>query len=196
MEAYKLVKVTNIQKKYGRLTVLREYRSKYPGGRTCRRLECICDCGNITNPTKEKVVRGETQSCGCLRKETYKKWADNRKLEHGEAASNQVYEVYRKCAESRNYVFNLSKSEFLDIITSPCIYCGSSLDNELNRYDFNGSFKYTGIDRYDNSVGYTLENSVPCCKICNRIKTNMDVNFVFNHINKMIDNSHLWRINV
>lgn len=30
-----------------------------------------------------------------------------------------------------------------------------------------------GIDRVDSSIGYTIQNSVPCCKICNYAKHNL-----------------------
>ena len=29
-----------------------------------------------------------------------------------------------------------------------------------------------GIDRVDNNIGYTEENTVPCCEFCNRAKLN------------------------
>jgi hypothetical protein len=38
-----------------------------------------------------------------------------------------------------------------------------------------GIYTYNGIDRVDNSKGYTPENTVPCCKICNKIKGTGDV---------------------
>ena len=34
----------------------------------------------------------------------------------------------------------------------------------------NGDYIYNGIDRLDNSVGYTKENCVPCYKMCNYAK--------------------------
>jgi len=30
-----------------------------------------------------------------------------------------------------------------------------------------------GVDRVDNTKGYTKENCVPCCKICNRLKSDL-----------------------
>lgn len=59
-------------------------------------------------------------------------------------------------AKKRGLVFDLT----LEYIThflwkKPCHYCG---DEAL------------GIDRVDNTVGYTPGNSVPCCKTCNLMK--------------------------
>lgn len=33
---------------------------------------------------------------------------------------------------------------------------------------------YNGIDRKNSSEGYTLGNSLPCCRVCNRAKSDMD----------------------
>jgi len=180
-------------KKYGRLTVIKEYKTRTKSGRSQRRFLCLCDCGKETDVEKGKILAGITKSCGCLREETYKKWADNRRLGFGESAMNQVYGVYKKSAVIRGHEFLLTKDDFLEIVTKPCIYCGSSLSNMLDKKDGYGSFKYTGIDRYDNNLGYTKENSVPCCSICNRIKTNLSIDFMYNHLQKIIKNHNIWQ---
>lgn len=55
----------------------------------------------------------------------------------------------------------------------------------------NGAYTYNGIDRVDNNKGYTITNSVPCCKDCNFAKRDMThdefiawVTRVFNFTNK------------
>lgn len=52
-----------IGKKYGRLTVINEYKkgSKY----IC---DCKCDCGNTVSVQKSNLLFGHTKSCGCLQK--------------------------------------------------------------------------------------------------------------------------------
>ena len=34
-------------------------------------------------------------------------------------------------------------------------------------------FNYNGIDRKDSNLGYTNENCVPCCKVCNNGKRDL-----------------------
>lgn len=47
-----------------------------------------------------------------------------------------------------------------------------------NRFN-NGDFVYNGIDRIDSSHGYTKDNIVTCCKICNKMKMDMSLdNFI------------------
>lgn len=53
-------------------------------------------------------------------------------------------------------VWTLSVSSYKKLIAQSCEYCGYSLP-------VTGS----GLDRLDNSKGYTLNNVTPCCTICN-----------------------------
>lgn len=65
----------------------------------------------------------------------------------------------------------LTLERFAILITQPCSYCGD-----------NGK---VGIDRIDNSQGYTTENSTPCCKICNFMKKTMTKEDFLKHITKI-----------
>jgi hypothetical protein len=59
-------------------------------------------------------------------------------------------------AKKRGLVFELTLEHITHFLwKKPCQYCG---DEAL------------GIDRVDNTVGYTVANSVPCCKTCNLMK--------------------------
>jgi len=75
-------------------------------------------------------------------------------------------------ATRRNYVVSISLNEFSEVVSNPCLYCGESE-------------KKIGVDRIDNSKGYTLENSAPCCKVCNTMKLAMTVDEFFKHIKKI-----------
>lgn len=152
----------------------------------------VCECGSTVIESISRVKSGHKSSCGCLANEYRKAFVESIKKPFGVAALNECYGAYQKSAKLRNYEFTLSIDNFLDIIVKPCIYCGDSLGQVKRNRSNNGVFRYTGIDRYDNSGGYTIENSVPCCRICNRIKTDMEVDFMKNHIEKMISNKDIW----
>lgn len=64
---------------------------------------------------------------------------------------------YRGSAKKRNYSWELTDEEAAVLFSLPCEYCG-------------GSDKDSGIDRKDNSLGYTTDNVVACCSICNFAK--------------------------
>jgi hypothetical protein len=64
----------------------------------------------------------------------------------------------RKAAE-RRIPFKLTLEGFSDLVKDPCRYCGAAL-----------SATGSGLDRKDSYLGYTLDNCVPCCTVCNRIR--------------------------
>ena len=76
----------------------------------------------------------------------------NRKI--GGRYKHGVYKA-KRCNQS----WELTKEQYVKIIDSPCVYCGGKL-NETG----------SGLDRKDSDLGYTVENVVPCCGPCNRIK--------------------------
>ena len=52
--------------RYGLLTVIQEVSAYIsPSGRTHRRLELQCDCGQVTRTTLAVLRRGDAKSCGC-----------------------------------------------------------------------------------------------------------------------------------
>lgn len=157
---------------FGELLVLEDYPKKMPY-RSRRYLKCKCSCGKITEIEKSKVLRGHTKSCGHLQTEMRHNLGALNRLSYGEATANETYECYKKNALKRNYEFKLTKEEFKILVTQPCFYCGREKTQEKRDKQNNGSFKYTGIDRYDNSKGYTTDNCVPCCKTCNMMKGTM-----------------------
>ena len=71
----------------------------------------------------------------------------------------RYYKSYINCAIKRDYEFKLNFEEFCNLVEQKCFYCHHHVLTETN-----------GIDRVDNSKGYTRENTVSCCEKCNRIK--------------------------
>lgn len=59
-----------------------------------------------------------------------------------------------------------------------CNYCDSeplsvATNGKRPETKAHNKYIYNGLDRKDNSTGYTLENVVPCCKMCNNSKKNL-----------------------
>lgn len=75
-----------------------------------------------------------------------------------------LYKGYKRRCQRANTYFDLTLDEFNAITKKFCGYC------ERPPVQRQGSYLYNGIDRSDNSRGYTYDNSVPCCWECNRIK--------------------------
>lgn len=98
------------------------------------------------------------------------------KLDEYKKSPHVRYGVYKRNAKHRNWQFNLSEDDFIEISAQPCIYCGEYSDTYNNE-------PFNGIDRIDSSIGYEKDNCVPCCATCNRMKMDLKVD---DWINKMI----------
>lgn len=124
---------------------------------------CQCDCGNVVLKVAGNLQTGHSKSCGCLTK-----------FPPGLGAKRRVLSTYRQSAKARNIPFLLTDEEFLTLTQQNCFYCGAPPTRSVlaAHPTFNGTFIYNGIDRIDNSrrIGYTKENSVPCCLTCNKAK--------------------------
>ena len=154
--------------RYGRLLVLEDLGT-YNSGECL--LGCKCDCGNMVAVKSRGVLEKKVVSCGCKNLERLKTMGGLNKMELGQSSFNQIFYNYKKSAKKRGYNFDLSEAQFRDIAEKECKYCGSHRGTKA--YSSKGTFGhyfYTGIDRVDNTKGYTIENSVPCCKQCNIAK--------------------------
>ena len=132
-----------------------------------------CDCGNEKELCPSDVFKKRNNpkikgilSCGC---NTKKLMSDQKRKPDGEAALNSLYASYRRtCAFHRGHEFNLTLIEFKNITSSNCFYCGKEPSQfKKSRLAF---YQYNGIDRVDNTKGYTIENTVPACQECNSLK--------------------------
>ena len=128
--------------------------------------KCQCDCEeeNIIIASLGYLRSGRIKSCGCFRRH---------RLPFGVSAFNRLLNTYQRRAKQKNIVFALSKEEFTNLTKQNCFYCGCEpLQCAPGAKRNYGEYVYNGIDRLDNSIGYTKENSVPCCGFCNVAKNN------------------------
>jgi hypothetical protein len=172
------IKENLIGKRFGRLSVID--RIKQPN-HTRSIWKCLCDCGNETLLHTGHLTNNNTKSCGCYNKELGRqKVIDGiigpQPKERGYAAMYYLYDIYRRNAKKRNYCWDLTIEDFQDITSRNCYYCGVEPQQISLKRKGNGHYMYNGIDRKDNNVGYTLQNSMPCCGICNRAKMSLDYN--------------------
>lgn len=167
--------------RFGRLEVMGvdSIRKNKSGKKLCF-YKVKCDCGKELTMNGGNLKRGGSSSCGCLRKEVMS-------LPHGDASINHMYRQYRSRSKKKNHSFDLSIEKFTEIILKDCFYCGESpkLSTEIIKRSMNGIVPRNGIDRVDNSLGYTIDNSVPCCKICNIMKMTLGVDSFLSHIEKI-----------
>ncbi len=74
------------------------------------------------------------------------------------------YKTYVNSAKKRGIPFDLTPEQCQILFNDPCVYCC----NQINDTNLNG------IDRFQNDQGYTIENCVSCCEMCNFLKGQLD----------------------
>lgn len=110
-------------------------------------------CRKITRKDSYKYRTLEQQKSDCQRSAEYQ-----RKTISGRAIV--MLKSYRTSDRNKNREFDLTKDWLINnIIDKPCFYC-------------NDNYR-TGCDRLDNKIGHTMENCIPCCSVCNTVRSDI-----------------------
>ena len=156
-------RINLLGQRFGRLLIIGESNKRNRDGNIY--WICQCDCGTIKNISSQSLRRKATTSCTCFWKEKYKK-------EYGESSFNNIFRVYSNHSKRKMLEFHLSRDIFRQLLQSNCFYCNCPPSNKSIRSNrSHGAYIYNGIDRVDNNLGYTIDNCVPCCSMCNRMKS-------------------------
>lgn len=139
---------------------------------------CRCECGTerIFNGTDLRLKVSKHKKCSCNR---------SHDLSHGMAAFNELFYGYKHAARSRGHEYLLSKDETFNLVSSNCYYCNEPPSQIRFQKTNRGSFIYNGIDRVDNLKGYSVDNCVACCKICNYAKRNLKIDDFKNWVTRI-----------
>jgi hypothetical protein len=166
-------RINLIGKRFGSLVVIsRTHHDK----KNKAQWSCQCDCGNMTIATGHDLRRGHRKSCGCkffLRKD--------------DTTCRSLWSTYKSLATKRGYSFELPYELFKETTQKDCYYCGKNPEQVLKgKKEWYSDFVYNGIDRFDNSKGYTPTNIVPCCVLCNRFKSSLNIDVFLGHCEKIM----------
>lgn len=153
-------------RKFGKLTVVGRAASDVFRGAKRQRIvawDCLCDCGRSVTVDRSSLKNGNTTSCRC----TWRK----RDTDKGEQFWLRVTYRYMSDAKKRGLEWRLTDEQAVEMLGKPCAYCGAA--PEIRTYgkgERERSGLANGIDRVDNSSGYSMLNCVPCCPECNMSK--------------------------
>lgn len=120
--------------------------------------KCKCTCGAETIVRRSSLIRGRTQSCGCLKKDA----TLQRNTKHGHSGERLFmvwYSMNNRCYNPQSINFNRYGARNIDI-------CDEWRDNYeafrdwalANGYDENAPRGQCTIDRIDNDKGYSPDN--------------------------------------
>lgn len=137
-----------------------------------------CSCGKQKEMLATTLNHTKVQSCGHQR--------GFRTLPDNAAAINLRFYQYKKNAIKMSREFSLTQLQFKTFLLGECTYCGSPPSSVVKaRGKHQKGFYYNGVDRVDNEKGYTIDNCVTCCTICNLMKRKMSVISFIDHVKKI-----------
>ena len=145
---------------------------------------CTCDCGNSKVVVSDNLSSGKSKSCGCLKVEFLARSGNQYGLsaDRESALIKVQYSHIKRRNKQLGHIECMPLSTFAKLIKSPCRYCGIGSSKEIeDRLNESKSkkrmsdhiLKCNGIDRINSDLGYTVDNSTPCCKLCNFAKHTM-----------------------
>lgn len=120
-------------------------------------------------------IKGITLTCNICRTSNKIQDLKRDKANRNKLERERVYYNYTKWAKNRNLDFNIERTDFENLIKMNCYYCNILQENGMN-----------GLDRIDPNIGYTKENCVSCCQMCNYIKMKDDIDDFKNRIEHIL----------
>lgn len=167
---------------------------------------CLCDCGKECLASSNNLRTGHKKSCGHLMTNHSIKLGKERAkhiLENGYSNANfgKVYNEYKGRKPRKGTVrynrpareWHLTPDQAYNLFTGNCHYCGCK-PCRVQSWKKSGTspgvpdFVYNGIDRKDNLLGYTPENSVSCCTTCNFMKGEIDYDSFVEYVRRIYMN--------
>lgn len=144
-------------------------------------------CNMITTMRKDAITNTNAKVCINCKSNGVKPSTD--------VALNVFMSIYKTGAKNRGFDWDLTNKQFEKITKQNCYFCGSKPieQKSLERYyheSIKDRIKFNGIDRLDSNLGYTEDNCVPCCTMCNRMKLDYTENDFLNHISKILEHQN------
>lgn len=156
----------------GVLTCIEDLGMKDVKGKKHHMLKAKCSrCGSTTEIRAERITSNTytPQSCSNCVNSLYKEIADN-KFAKTRKFRRRYHSILGN-AKGRGIKVSLTEEQIADILKQECYYCGKP--------------NADGIDRVDSTKDYTIDNVVPCCGICNRMKNKYSLSTFLDRVYKI-----------
>jgi hypothetical protein len=168
--------------RFNKWTVLEEF-PKRTGNRSRMMVRVCCECGQEAVLAKSAVMGGKTKGCIKCRE----RHPQVRLRATGtERAFLNVWNSYLVRSRRKGIPFELNKEQFRALIIQDCFYCDEPPSNTLRAItEWGQDMIYNGIDRYEPEKGYVEGNCLPCCKYCNRMKSDLSFDDFFERVGRL-----------
>ena len=135
---------------------------------------CSCKCGTEKIIMASGLLTGGSQSCGCRQKDLARELGRQHAIcqakNSGSIAARQLFSRYKGDEKKRSLEFDLPFEVAMRLFVDDCHYCGQKPSRVNYIARSKSAFTYNGIDRVDNTKGYSTDNCVTCCLKCNECK--------------------------
>ncbi len=141
---------------------------------------CQCKCGKTKEVYACSLKSRSTKTCGSTecRRIVYPR---------RNPAKTHVLYNYKSNAKDRKIAWELSDETFYRLTQQNCRYCGTPPMTERRADGW--VYVYNGVDRVVNELGYTEENAVSCCQVCNYAKRTLSEYQFLNWVTKVYHHS-------
>ena len=149
-------------------------------GKMCTGYQCSkhwCPLTDFSKSNGKRCYDGLRARCKDCRKIFYEvnKEPILGKMQSKSQSLEGKFIVYKRNSKANIREFKLTFDEFCLLCTQPCYYC-----DEIQ-------LPFNGVDRMGSNKGYTLNNCVPCCSMCNKMKMEFSVDNFDNKCKKIVD---------
>lgn len=150
---------------------------KYDNNRTMYLVKC--DCGD-ERWVRTDILRKNKNGCNNCFSSGIRKSGEGHSI-------NSAWKSLRSNAKNRSIPVEITKDDFVRIAKQNCFYCGEEPKEKVyyDQPEWSIPARLNGIDRVDNTRGYTLDNVVSACHTCNRGKMDLSLQEFKNWIIKL-----------
>ncbi len=155
---------------FGRLTVVAWAGYKRRAGSRIANWICTCSCGKRRTVAATDLNGNHLHSCGCYIRENCRRVGKSARLADQLGEKRCLFRANKRGAAQRGYTWSLSFDEFCHLTAERCSYCHVEPSRTSVLSEWSLPLTYNGVDRLDNSQGYTVDNCVTACSSCNFAK--------------------------
>lgn len=131
-----------------------------------KRWLCLCtSCNTDYIVLQESLTNGRSKRCKACASSARTQWS---------TAESKRLATYKQGARLRGYDYHLTNIQAVGLMRGDCYYCAG---------------EGFGIDRVDNTQGYTEDNCVSCCTQCNRGKMDSSIEEFMEWIHRVAKNN-------
>lgn len=127
---------------------------------TCKHTKPLSAFHKSTN--KPDGHHSVCKECAKAYQKAYRKTERGREVKRDSTRNGGRFYTAKRHAYKKGREWTITRAEFYTLVAQACHYCDGKLSPTT-----------TGLDRADSSLGYTIDNVVPCCRDCNTMKSNI-----------------------